>query len=145
MSTGSWDNSGLRPDLSRLPAYIREGMHQPIPVRPDECNAVFVIFPNVQGLNHPNARCNVAPFKKGDENSAISVESGIQIDMNDFTGRTPLASMILDKNKLPGFLTGLLRIYAGLGGDVTALIATTGDSRPEVPAAHIYFEEPRDE
>lgn len=139
-----WDNTGIVPDLMKLPLHVREGMTQTIPHRPDECHAAFMIFRQTPGLNHPNARLNATLFRKGETNSAISIASGAQLDFTDFTGRIALATAIVDQAILGNVIASLIRTYTTLGGDI----------QPVLDAAHVvrikeektaFFEERNDE
>jgi hypothetical protein len=142
--TDYWDNSGLAPNLSKLPLHIREGMTTPIPIRPDEVNAALMIYKQTPGLNHPNARCNVTSFRR-DGSSGISIDLGAQIDFSDFTGRIALATAVISKDVLPKVIEGLLRAYMGFGGDLDAVIASAKGERQQGPEAIAFFEERNDE
>lgn len=141
--TDYWDNTGIQPNLAKLPLHIREGMTQHIPHRPDECNAAFMIFKQTPGLNHPNARVNVVRFKR-ETNSSISIESGIQLDFTDFTGRIALATAIVDQQFFGRMLTGLIRAFIAAGGDLDSVLEASNAVRLKAEKV-AYFEERNDE
>jgi len=141
--TDYWDNTGGNANLAKLPLHVREGMTQHIPHRQDECNASFMIFRQTPGLNHPNARCNVVAFKK-EPNSSISINSGIQLDFTDFTGRLALATAIVDQQFFGRMLTGMIRAFISAGGDLDAVLQASNVVR--LKAENVaYFEEPADD
>ncbi len=140
-----WDNRGMVPDLSRLPPEIRATFTQPISLRPDERYTAFVIYANTPGLFHPNARLNVARFKKEAEgSSAINVNDGFELDIRDTTGRVNLATAVISKENFEPLLAGMIRIYREMGGDVDAIIAKSLEVRRS-EAVTDYFEENNDE
>lgn len=142
--TEYWDNSGLAPNLSKLPLHIREGMTTSIPIRPDEFNAALMIFKQTPGLNHPNARCNVTTFRQ-EGSSGISITSGAQVDFADFTGRLALATAVVGMENMPGLIEGLLRVFKNLGGDIDTVVAAAKSTRQQSNEATAYFEERNDE
>ena len=139
MADNYWDNSGGQPNLTRLPLEVREGMARPIPMRDDEVYAAVMIFRQSPGLNHPNGRCNVAAYRTT-QNAVVPMEKGLQIDLAEFSGRFPLATVVIDLNHSEAFLSNLMRAYASLGGDVEAAVKRSGVRREA--AEHVaYFEE----
>jgi len=143
MSKNMWDNTGIQPDLMKLPLHIREGMTQHIPHRPDECNAAFMIFRQTPGLNHPNARCNVTTFRK-EANSAISINGGAQVDFTDFSGRLALATAVIDQSNLGSVIASLIRVYTGMGGDIHPVLDAANVVRLKEEKV-AFFEERNDE
>jgi len=134
-----WDNSGGQPNLSRLPVEVREGMARPIPMRDDEVYAAVMIFKQSPGLNHPNGRCNVVAYRTTN-NAVVPMDKGIQLDFSEFSGKFPLATVVIDVKGAEPFVANLLRAYAELGGDVQAAVKRAGIAR--TTAEHIaYFED----
>jgi hypothetical protein len=138
-----WDNSNFRPDLSRLPREIRENLSAPTPLRPEEGYATVILFQRTPALNHPNARCNASLYRN-EENALVNVPIGAQLDFADYTGRIPLATVVLGKDVLEKTLSSMLRVYTQMGGNVEDVIAA---SKRDVytEASVIYAEERSDE
>lgn len=143
MSKDMWDNTGMQPDLMKLPLHIREGMTQHIPHRPDECNAAFMIFKQTPGLNHPNARCNITTFVKT-AGSAISLNGGAQLDFTDFTGRLALATAVIDHSRLGAVIASLIRVFTNMGGDMEPVLTAANVVRVKEDKV-AFFEERNDE
>lgn len=139
MADNYWDNSGNAPNLSRLPLEVREGMTRPIPMRTDEVYAAVMIFKQSPGLNHPNGRCHVSPYRTT-HNAVVSMDKGIQLDFTEFSGKLALATVVIDVNTAEPFISNMLRAYKELGGDVNAAVARSGTIR-EVVEHTAYFED----
>jgi len=141
-----WD-FGARPNLSKLPAQVKEQMSQPIPLRPEEALGRLMVFRNTSGLNHPNARFLVTSFREGIDNYS-GTPDGAQLDVMDFSGRIPLSSMILPKETVESLLVGLTRCYLEMGGTGEALDAVRTRAAVPVPlhnVSNFYEEKPSDE
>ena len=105
---------GPRPDLRKLPQVVREQLSQPVPLRPTEVHAGVLLFQTTPGLNHPNGRVLVSSHRK-DPEAYTAVPDGIQIDLTDFYGRKPLASIVLTPAAVVPVLENLIRCYVALG------------------------------
>ena len=143
MADNYWDNSGGQPNLSRLPIEVREGMARAIPMRDDEVYAAVMIFRQSPGLNHPNGRCNVSAYRTT-LNAVVPMDKGLQLDFSEFSGKFPLATIIIDIKTAEPFIANLLRSYAELGGDIQAAVTRSGTSRTKVEHT-AYFEEKANE
>lgn len=143
MTQNHWDPPNTSPDLSRLPPQLREALNQPIPLRPDEKNAAVMLFNKTVGMNHPNGRCNVVPFKRV-ENSVVAMEKGLQLDFSEFTGRVPLATVIINFTDGAAFAASVLRAYLSLGGDLDVVLNAVNTKREQTTRTE-YFEEQSNE
>ena len=118
MTNPFWDKP---PDLSRLPAHNKEGISKPSPMRDSEVRArIIMLPPNPRaGLNHPSGRFYASPYKpNAADESRID---GIQLEMLDFKGLTPLVLVAIESRELPAMFKQLLRSYKRCGGDMNAL------------------------
>jgi hypothetical protein len=100
-----------KPDLTRLPEYLRQTLTQPIPMRVAEVRAQTIIFPltSEYGLNHPNGRLRaMVHIPQGDK---VNVIDGIMVETYDFTGHKPLTASILKREAIPEFLKGYITAY----------------------------------
>lgn len=131
-----------RPNLAKLPTVIREQLAQPVPLRPNEVRAKIVIFRKSPGLIHPNGRVYVTEYRK-DANNISGSPDGIQIDSADFSGKSPLSSILLTKQDIPAVIENMLRIYRTLGATDEEINAL--QKRAEKPLmalrANTYFED----
>lgn len=134
---------GPRPDLRRLPQVVREQMSQPVPLRPTEVHASVLLFQSTPGLNHPNGRVLVSPHRK-DPDNYTGVPDGIQLDMTDFHGRKPLASVVLTAKAAIPVLENLIRCYMALGAtpeDVQQLVSNAKLPVERLQATTYYEDE----
>lgn len=125
-----WGPNGLSPDLSRLPAHLKEQLTAPIRLRPLERYGRVIIFNRTPGLVHPTARLLATDNRSPDNTSGQP--DGAQIDAMDFSGRVPLVSFIMDKDTTANMLTGMLGSFLRLGG-TEAEIAALVKSAKETP------------
>lgn len=107
----SWD--GSRPNLAKLPKQLKDTLNQKIPLDIDEVYATVVLF-QPRGLNHPNGRIRPAVWNKKEGSKA----KGVLIDAKSHTGRQVLASLGIEKEKIPKFIYHLLKSYIKVGGTV---------------------------
>lgn len=136
-----WDPNGRGPDLSRLPANLKEQLTSPIPLRPLERYARVIVFNRTPGLVHPTARLLATDNRSPD--NITGRPDGVQVDAMDFTGRIPLVSFIMEKDTTANLLTGLLRSYMNLGGteaDIAGLV-TEAKQVPQMFGVTKQFEE----
>lgn len=112
-----WDR---KPDLSRLPEHIKQGVRKALPLREYEVRGKILIFPvATQGLNHPNGRILSSPYKP--RSADESYTEGLQIELLDFGALGPLATFIISLESAPTMFTGLFRSFKRCGGDLAAL------------------------
>ena len=114
MSDSYWDG---KPDLTRLPAYLKATLDKPIPLRPDEVRAKVLVFPTV-GHNHPNGRILIAPSMEEAEEVA---PTAVRIELLDYGGKTPLAMGTLSPKHFAELFRGAIDVYAQCGGDLDEL------------------------
>ncbi len=121
-----WDRygPGPRPDLSKLPLEDRARIAKPIPLRYTETYGMVCIFRNTT-TSHPNGRVNISPFVPDQPESVGGLQTGLQIDCNDFSGRLPTATIILSRESAKTAMVSMLRAYRAVGGDVDAAVAAS--------------------
>lgn len=134
MAKDGWNWGNIGPDLSKLPPHLRENLTEPIPLRPGEVRGRVFIFRNTPGLNHPNGRVLVAPYHK-DVAQPSTTPDGAQIDVADYTGRLPLATVVLAKKHMPDVMKGLVRNFLAMGGTREELLEMINESAlpPRLP------------
>jgi len=72
----------------------------------------------------------VTSFHK-DAANPTGAPDGVQVDMVDFSGRLPLATFLLTKDKVPHILRGLVRSFLAMGGTEEELkVLLTGQEAP---------------
>lgn len=113
-----WDRP-TAPDLSKLPAHLRPGLSEPLPIRDNEVNAKIVMFQQ-RGLNHPNGRIWVRPFVD-DPTAVTTAPSAAEIQLTDFSARLPLGAVVVGRKALLPLLRSLLLTYKEVGGDLVEL------------------------
>jgi len=148
MSSNPWDYSGLGPNLARLPQHLKEQLTANIPLRPEETYGRVVIFNRSPGLVHPNGRVLATGFRDPSD-TATNVVSGVQLDALDFSGRIPLASLILPKDCTRNVLVGMLRAYIAMGGgskeEVAAMLTEASRPLPSFGAINMFEEDASNE
>jgi len=112
----NWDpTKGPQPNLSRLPVLERERITTPLPLRVAETYGLVCIFQS-QTYVHPNGRVNVAPYYVNSTNDPMIASDGVQIDLNDFSGRIPAASVVMTANHARTVIAGLIHAFVEVGG-----------------------------
>lgn len=140
--SGPWDYQNNSPNLARLPQHLKEQLTRNIPLRPLETYGRVVIFNRAPGLVHPNGRVIASGYR--DPQDTTGPVTGAQLDTMDFSGRIPLASVIMPRDCTRNTIVGLLRAYVDMGGgsdeEVASMLAEA--RRPaEVFGAIKLFEE----
>lgn len=144
MTKEGWDWGSVGPDLSKLPAHLRENLTESIPLRPGEVYGRVLIFRKTPGLNHPNGRILVSNYHKDAANPS-GPPDGAQIDLADFSGRLALSTFFLAKDKVPPVLGGLIRSFLAMGGTEEELRTVIAQAVRPLKLSNPLFPEVPDE
>lgn len=128
----NWDASkGPQPNLSRLPALERERITTPLPLRVAETYGLVCIFQS-QTYVHPNGRVNVAPYFVNSTVDPMVASDGLQIDLNDFSGRIPAATVVMSASHARTVIAGMIHAYVEVGGSLEDLLSdVTNQKHPD--------------
>jgi hypothetical protein len=107
-----YDWEGSKPNWTKLPREVREGLGKKIELAPHETYANVQLFKAAQNLKHPNARIRSGPYQK----SMDKPVDGVLIDSVTHTGRDFLYNTVISLDKFPHFLYHLIKSYLRSSG-----------------------------
>lgn len=136
MSRDKW--KGPKPNLSKLPPYLRKNATESIPVRDTEVHANVRVFEDKPGLNYPNGRIYATCYTKDHEGGT---PEKLQLDGVDFTGKIPIFTILISKDNMREFVRGVLLQYMKLGGSEEDLKALLNHAKLPPRIKNPLFEE----